>query len=127
MSGVFVMPKTITRKLLNLRKNTELNSKSSGTITSVGMNTQYCSVRKSGGVGVIDINGNLKNAIGKWQEVTLFTSSILPKWTCSGVVTDQNGYTADITFNTSGEVVLAVRNKDVTDTWYRGQVVFVVA
>ena len=28
MSGVFVMPKTITRKLLNLRKNTELNSKS---------------------------------------------------------------------------------------------------
>lgn len=26
MSGVFVMPKTITRKLLNLRKNTELNS-----------------------------------------------------------------------------------------------------
>ena len=103
----------------------ELNSKSSGTITSVGMNTQYCSVRKSGGVGVIDINGNLKNAIGKWQEVTLFTSSILPKWTCSGVVTDQNGHTGDITFNTSGEVILAARNKDVSDTWYRGQIVFV--
>ena len=105
----------------------ELNSKSSGTVTSVGMNTQYCGVQKSGGIGVVNINGDIKNAIGKWQEVTLFTSSILPKWTCSGVVTDQNGYTADITFNTSGEVVLAVRNKDVTDTWYRGQVVFVVA
>ena len=91
------------------------------------MNTQYCSVRKSGGVGVIDINGNLKNAIGKWQEVTLFTSSILPKCTCSSVVTDQNGYTGDITFNTSGEVILAARNKDVSDTWYRGQIVFVVA
>ena len=89
------------------------------------MNTQYCSVRKSGGIGVIDINGNLKESIGKWGSVTLFTSSILPKWSTIGVVTDQNGHTADITFDTSGAVILATRNKDVTDTWYRGQIVFI--
>lgn len=105
----------------------ELNSKSSGTITSIGMNTQYCSVWKSGVIGIVTANGPLKNAIEKWQEVTLFTSSILPKWTAYGVATDQNGNTADIMINSSGEVILSTRNKDVSDTWYRGQIVFVVA
>lgn len=127
VTGVDIIPEYADTIPELMEAVAELNSKSSGTVTSVGMNTQYCGVQKSGGIGVVNINGDIKNAIGKWQEVTLFTSSILPKWTCSGVVTDQNGYTADITFNTSGEVVLAVRNKDVTDTWYRGQVVFVVA
>lgn len=127
VTGVDIIPEYADTIPELMEAVAELNSKSSGTVTSVGMNTQYCNVQKSGGIGVVNINGDIKNSIGKWQEVTLFTSSILPKWTCSGVVTDQNGYTADITFNTSGEVVLAVRNKDVTDTWYRGQVVFVVA
>ena len=91
------------------------------------MDTQYCSVWKSGVIGIVTANGKLKNAIGKWQEVTLFTSSILPKWTAYGVATDQNGNTADININQSGEVILSTRNKDVTDTWYRGQIVFAVA
>ena len=119
---------TLQEEINEINNNlTTLNNKSSGTVTSVGMNAQYCGVRKSGGIGIIDINGNLKEAIGKWGSVTLFTSSILPKWSTIGVVTDQNGYTADITFNMSGAVILETRNKDVTDTWYRGQIVFVVA
>ena len=105
----------------------DLNGKIDGIVTSVGMDTQYCSVWKSGVIGIVTANGKLKNAIGKWQEVTLFTSSILPKWTAYGVATDQNGNTADININQSGEVILSTRNKDVTDTWYRGQIVFVVA
>lgn len=105
----------------------DLNGKTDGIVTSVGMDTQYCSVWKSGVIGIVTANGKLKNAIGKWQEVTLFTSSILPKWTAYGVATDQNGNTADININQSGEVILSTRNKDVTDTWYRGQIVFVVA
>lgn len=104
----------------------ELNSKIDGIVTSVGMDTQYCSVWKSGVIGIVTVNGPLKNAIGKWQEVTLFTSSILPKWTTYGVATDQNGNTADIMINESGKVILSTRNKDVSDTWYRGQIVFVV-
>ena len=133
LSGVTSNAKVLGAKLvadainnLNSQVST-LNSKSSGTVTSVGMNTQYCSVWKSGVIGIVTANGPLKNAIEKWQEVTLFTSSILPKWTAYGVATDQNGNTADIMINSSGEVILSTRNKDVTDTWYRGQVVFVVA
>lgn len=104
-----------------------LIGKTDGIVTSVGMDTQYCSVWKSGVIGIVTANGPLKNAIEKWQEVTLFTSSILPEWTAYGVATDQNGNTADIMINRSGEVILSMRNKDVSDTWYRGQIVFVVA
>ena len=119
---------TEIEKLLDVVGNiSDLNGKTDGIVTSVGMDTQYCSVWKSGAIGIVTANGSLKNAIEKWQEVTLFTSSILPEWTAYGVVTDQNGNTADIMINTSGEVILSVRNKDVSDTWYRGQIVFVVA
>lgn len=53
MSGVFVMPKTITRKLLNLRKNTELNSKKPVFLSSSSANPSISLTDESMEDGVI--------------------------------------------------------------------------